>query len=309
MTYEKIVLVTRKTRLEGLIERFNTQAQAKFYIEHSGGDFGLYEQEHTTYQSALARLRKGLNGLAKMQVIERSYLSNFMFAENDLVVTIGIDGLVVNTAKYLHGQPLVAVNPDPAHVDGVLLPFTVSNAPAIVRQALNGQMNLKSISMAEAKLNDGQTLLAFNDFFIGARTHISARYLIKVGEHEEHHSSSGILVCTGAGSTGWMSSVFNMARGLAAEFGGDHSSLGCPPLKWDTDQLLFAVREPFISKTSQAGIVGGWVKRESPLVITSEMPENGVIFSDGVEADFLQFNAGTTVTIGLAQRQTNLVVN
>ena len=38
---EKIVLVTRKTRLEGLIERFNTRAQAKFYIEHSGGDFAF----------------------------------------------------------------------------------------------------------------------------------------------------------------------------------------------------------------------------------------------------------------------------
>jgi NAD kinase len=308
MNYEKIVLVTRKTRLEGLIERFNTQAQAKFYIEHNGGDFGLYEQEHTIYQSSLTTLRQSLNTLAKLQVIERGFLPNFVFTESDLVVTIGIDGLVVNTAKYLQGQPLVAVNPDPAHIEGILLPFTVGDAPAIVRTALKGQMNIKPITMAEAKLNDGQTLLAFNDFFIGTRTHISARYLIKATGHEEHHSSSGILVCTGAGSTGWMSSVFNMARGIMQAYAGGGDVLSCPQLKWDTDHLFFVVREPYVSKTSQAGIVCGMIERESPLVIKSEMPENGVIFSDGVEADYLQFNAGAIATIGLAKRQTNLVV-
>lgn len=308
MDYEKIVLVTRKTRLEGLIERFNTIGQAKFYIEHSGGDFGLYEREHSTYQMALAELRKGLTNLAKMQVIERGYLPNFVFAENDLVVTIGIDGLVVNTAKYLHGQPLVAVNPDPAHVDGVLLPYQVSNAPAAVRKVLHGQLSVKHITMAEAKLNDGQSLLAFNDFFIGAKTHVSARYLIQAGKQAEHHSSSGILICTGAGSTGWMSSVFNMTRGLQATFNTVQAPITCPELPWDTEQLLFAVREPFVSKTSQAGIVGGFIGRNAPLIVKSEMPENGVIFSDGVEADYLQFNAGAIATVGLAERQTNLVV-
>jgi hypothetical protein len=308
MAYEKIVLVTRKTRLEGLIERFNTIGQARFYIEHSGGQFGLYEQEHATYQAALAELRQGLNGLAKLQVIERGYLPNFVFGETDLVVTIGIDGLVVNTAKYLNGQPLVAVNPDPAHVDGVLLPYNVENAPEAVRKVLKGSLQVKPITMAEATLNDGQRLLAFNDFFIGARTHVSARYLIESDDRAEHQSSSGILVCTGAGSTGWMSSVFNMTRGLMSEFADPHETIGPPCLTWDTDHFLFVVREPFVSKTSQAEIVCGMITAEEPLVVKSEMPENGVIFSDGVEADYLQFNAGAVAKIGLAQRQTQLVV-
>ncbi len=125
------MLVTRKTRLEGLVERFNTRSQARFYIEHSGGSFGLYEKEHETYQAALESLRRALENLAKLHVIERSYLPNFLFSASDLVVTIGIDGLVVNTAKYLDGQPLVAVNPDPAHIDGILLPF--GRFPATVR--------------------------------------------------------------------------------------------------------------------------------------------------------------------------------
>ena len=39
------------------------------------------------------------------------------------------------------------------------------------------------------------------------------------------------------------------------------------------------------------------------------MPSGGVIFSDGVEKDFLAFDSGTTATICVADRKLNLVVN
>jgi NAD kinase len=304
---EKIVLVTRKTRLEGLIERFNTREQARFYIEHAGGNFKLYELEHETYYAALKSLRRSLEPLAKLHVIERSYLPNFLFGESDVVVTIGIDGLVVNTAKYLNGQPLIAVNPDPVHIDGILLPFSVSQAAGAVELALAGKGHFTPVSMAQVRLNDGQSLLAFNDLFIGVRTHVSARYRIQAGKLEEHHSSSGIIVSTGAGSTGWLSSLFNMANGMVAAFGQAEIPLSQPTLQWNSERLVYVVREPFVSKTSSASIVCGMITPEAPLLIESEMPENGVIFSDGVERDFLAFNAGAIATVGLSPVKTRLV--
>lgn len=311
MDFEKIVLVTRKTRLEGLIERFNTIGQAKFYLEHGGGDFQLYLHEHEIYYESVNRLRAELTTLGKFQEFERAFLPNFLFAESDIVVTIGIDGLVVNTAKYLNGQPLIAVNPDPEHIDGVLMPFNVQDAGVEVRNVLGNQYNIRPVSMAEATLNDGQTLLAFNDLFVGVKSHVSARYSIQVNGRSEHHSSSGIIISTGAGSTGWLSSLFNMANGLVAGFREDadsHKISAGYHLDWSADRLVFVVREPFVSKTSGAGIVCGFITQKSPMVISSEMPEGGVIFSDGVEADFLVFNAGTTATINLSKRKTNLVV-
>jgi NAD kinase len=308
MSYEKIILVTRKTRLEELVERFNTRAQAKFYIEHSQGNFALYEREHETYYAALSGLRRGLQKVAKVQEIERSFLPNFIFSATDLVVTIGIDGLVVNTAKYLAGQPILAVNPDPAHIDGVLLPFDVAGALAAAPAVLRGQGQIRPITMAEARLNDGQHLLAFNDLFIGRHDHVSARYKIAVNGRSETHSSSGIIVSTGAGSTGWLSSVFNMAQGMLQQFGQGEAALVKPGLAWDTDKLLFVVREPFVSKTSGADIVCGLITADQPLIVESTMPEGGVIFSDGVTADYLAFNSSTIATIGLAQRQTQLIV-
>jgi len=306
--FEKIVLVTRKTRLEGLVERFNTLGQARFYLEHSGGDFSSYEREHESYYAAVVSLRAELARLVRFQEIERGFLPNFVFADTDLVVTVGIDGLVVNTAKYLNGQPVIAVNPDPTHIDGLLLPFTVEAAPLVARQVLKNQFNTRQISMAEARLNDGQSLLAFNDLFIGARSHVSARYLIRSGGQEEHHSSSGVIVSTGAGSTGWLSSLFNMANGLYGGFASEAAPLPPFHLDWEADQLIFVVREPFVSKTSGTAISCGRIFAQASLQIESEMPDGGVIFSDGVESDFLAFNAGAVVSIGLADRKTRLVV-
>ena len=77
---------------------------------------------------------------------------------------------------------------------------------------------------------------------------------------------------------------------------------------WDADYLFFTVREPFPTKTTGATLVFGRVTAETPLQLESRMAENGVIFSDGIENDFLEFNSGTQAVIGLAERQ-GLLVN
>ena len=68
------------------------------------------------------------------------------------------------------------------------------------------------------------------------------------------------------------------------------------------------MREPFPSKTTQTGIVFGRVTARLPLVIESQMPEHGVIFSDGIESDFLEFRSGVRATITPADRHGLLIV-
>ena len=85
-----------------------------------------------------------------------------------MVVVLGQDSLVVKPAKYLNGQPFVALNPDPWRVDSVLLPFEVSNATYAINLALSDAKFWRAVTMAQAQLDDGQCLLAVNDLFIGA---------------------------------------------------------------------------------------------------------------------------------------------
>jgi NAD kinase len=305
--FEKIVVVTRKTRLEELIERFNTRGQAKFYIEHAGGSFAEYEEEDVAYRRSLDLVLSSLSVGAKVQRVDRGFVPTFLFAPEDLVVTLGQDGLVANTAKYVGAQPIVAVNPDPARFDGILLPFAAAQARAAVERVLAGRAQLREVTLAEAALADGQRLLAFNDLYLGQRTHVSSRYRIEVGGASEAQSSSGVLIATGAGSTGWMSSVFNMAAGVCTLAGGIAPTQAMR-LGWEDSRLLYAVREPFVSRHSQASIIAGLLADGQELVLESQMPTGGAIFSDGIEADFLQFNAGAIAHVRAARQKARLVV-
>ncbi len=305
MSFEYAIIVKNKTRLEFLIERFNTKAQAKFYIERLGGDFKEYEIEDEIFKNSLNSLQTQLSKVIKNKTIDRQYVSSYLFSKKNIIVVIGQDGLVANTAKYSDNLPIIAVNPDTDRYDGVLLPFNISNFIQGVENVLMNTYNSRIMSFAEAKLNDGQRLLAFNDLFIGASSHVSARYKISFKNKTEQHSSSGIIVSTLAGSTGWLSSIFNMAYGITNMF-EKNRSLKQPKLK-DKD-LIFAVREPFKSIRTQTEMTAGII-RNSTLTIESFMPNNGIIFSDGIEKDFLNFNSGSIVTIGIAKETANIVIN
>ena len=71
---------------------------------------------------------------------------------------------------------------------------------------------------------------------------------------------------------------------------------------------MFAVREPFASKKTKVETAAGLITGQSKLVIQSFMPTNGLIFSDGIESDFLKFNSGAIATIGIAEEKANLVL-
>ncbi|QXE17746.1 sugar kinase [Clostridium sp. 001] len=309
LTENKIVIIKRKTGLEELIARYNTIEQAKFYIEHLGSDFSDYITEDKIYKQAVSKAQSQLEELGRTQIVDRDFIPNFIFGGNDLVVVIGQDGLVANTLKYLSNQLLIGVNPDPSRWDGVLLPFKVDDLKLVVKDVFNVKRQVKEVSMAKAALNDGQSIYAVNDLFIGQKSHVSARYNIKLGKDEEHQSSSGVIVSTGLGSTGWLKSILTGATNII----NNTSNLDLKIKQknnpaWDIDYLYFSVREPFPSRTTKADIVFGKVKKGSQLKISSQMPENGVIFSDGIESDYLKFNSGIEATITLAEKKGHLVI-
>jgi hypothetical protein len=307
--------------------RFNTVSQARFYVEHQGADFSDYLGEDETYHHALIETQKILARIGRVQTVDRGFLPNFVFAPDDTIVTLGQDGLVANTLKYLDGQPVLGVNPDPARWDGKLLPFKVEDLSKVVLEVLAHRRPTKNVTMAKAALNNGQTMYGVNDLFIGPKSHTSARYVIRSGESSESQSSSGVIVSTGMGSTGWFKSLLTGAAAItqSAETGrapqiieqaGSRPGRNVPKkarmnvrteFAWDAKYLFYTVREPFPTHTTGASLVFGRITSQIPLMLKSQMAENGVIFSDGIEKDFLEFNSGTQAVITVAERQGVLV--
>lgn len=330
---QKIVLVTRPTALQGLVARHATASQAAFLMVRAKQSapraskpaslkamaeeddaladlamdaFAELEQEDQNYSAMKAQLRNRLEEFAPVHVLDRKYLPNYVFGPQDVVVTLGQDGLVANTAKYALGRPIVAVNPDPRRIDGILLPFTVDETPPVVRRALRGEAPVRQVTLAEALLNNGQRLLAFNDLFIGARTHVSARYRIEFDGRSEQQSSSGVIVSTGAGSTGWLSSIFNMGAAIG-RLAGTAAAVKPVKMAWEDSRLLFVTREPFASKASGVTLTSGVIEGDRELIVESSMSKEGVIFSDGVEADFLDFSSGAITRVRPSSEQAMLV--
>jgi NAD kinase len=307
LTENKIVLVTRRTNLDELITRFNTEDQARFYIEHLGADFSDYVLEDKRYKQAVRNTENILSQLGRLQVIERVFLSNFVFGEKDTVVALGQDGLIANVLKYLDRQILIGVNPDPDRWEGVLLPFAIKNLKDVILAVFSSNCSIRNVTMAKVTINTGETLYGVNDLFIGPKNHTSARYSIRIGTRFENHSSSGIIVSTGLGSTGWFRSILTGATGITSSLIGRQLNVAkSQPFTWDSDYLYFSVREPWPSKYSSADIVFGKISAGSPLILVSQMPENGIIFSDGMESDFLEFNSGTQATITIADKKGHL---
>jgi hypothetical protein len=76
-----------------------------------------------------------------------------------------------------------------------------------------------------------------------------------------------------------------------------------------TTNLFFVVRRPFISKQLQTNIGYRIITENKKLKIESNMPTKGIIFSDGIESNFLNFNTSSFVEIGIADKKANLIIS
>lgn len=303
MSDRNIILVHRETRLDGLIRRHNTREQAAFYLQSRDDRVADYQDEDRELKQAVESAEKILRQYGRIQRLERSFLPNFLFGPDDIVVVTGQDGLVANTLKYLKGQPLIAINPAPQRFDGKLLPFQLNDLSAITHAVLNKRFTVKAVTMAQANLNDGQTLLAVNDLYVGPKLPVSARYELHYRGQTEIQSSSGIIISTGLGATGWLSSLHT---GASAILGTEPNSIN---MAWDARSLCFCVREPFPSHTTGTSLVYGKIEERDTFKLASQMAEGGIIFSDGIVDDAIEFNSGTIASVGLASVQGQLVAN
>lgn len=291
----RVVVVTRASEYRMLLARHGTEPQARFFLAQRGQSIEDVRRRHERLEAALAAISRAIPPDWRRTRVERGDLSRFVFEPDDLVVAAGQDGLVANAAKYLRGQLVLGVNPDPERYDGILVPHRPERAPKLLAGMAAGRVEVEDRTMVAGRLDDGQEVLALNEVFVGHRTHQSARYRIRFAGVEERQSSSGLIVATGTGATGWARSI-NGERGRKLDL----------PRPSDPT-LAFFVREPFPSVATGTRVDGAIVKPGDELRITSEMDEGGVVFGDGVEDDRLDFAWGTVLRVEVAAERLRLV--
>jgi NAD kinase len=289
------VIVTRQTEYSALLATHGTREQARFFLATRGRAVEELEATDAAFRTALAAASVAVPTEWRRVRIDRGDLDRFLFEPEDLVVAVGQDGLVANVAKYLTGQLVIGCNPDPARNEGVLVSHAAGEMRALVPAAVAGKADVRERTMVEAVLDDGLRLLALNEVFIGHQSHQSARYSISAAGRNERQSSSGIVVTTGTGATGWGRSIALERRSqLALPAAGERA-------------LAFFVREAWPSVATGATLTEGRIEEDTALAISSEMNDGGVVFGDGIEADRLEFTWGRKVEVKVARERLRLV--
>ncbi|MBD5784973.1 NAD(+)/NADH kinase [Cellulosimicrobium terreum] len=299
MLRRRAVVVHRRTELDELLDRHGTRGQAEFFLRSRGRTLAEVQARHDTLAEARAAVAAAVPDDWARADVERADLSRFLVDPEDVVVVVGQDGLVANVAKYLHGQPVLGVDPEPGVNAGVLVRHPVAAATQVLRglgdpaAALSLEESLEDLTMVRADLDDGQHLTALNEVFVGHPSHQSARYALRCAAGEERQSSSGLLVSTGTGATGWWAS-------LAHDRGGRPA-----PARTDV-RLGWFVREAWPSPTTGVALTEGYVEPGAALAVTVAS-DRLVVFGDGIEDDRLVASWGQTVTVRTADAPLRLV--
>ena len=292
----RVVVAFRDTEWDQLLERHATPGQVRFFLETRERDVEEILGRHRVQTDALKTVEQAIPTHWRRVRIHRDELSGFPFEPGDIVLAVGQDGLVPNLAKYLTDQLVIGLNPDPNRYEGTLVRWAVERLSELLAAAEAGELGTSDLTMVECRLDDGQRLLALNEIFVGHQTHQSARYVLSNNTQSERQSSSGVIIATGTGVTGW-------ARSISRE---RQSQLNLPS---NVDRrLAYFVREAWPSVSTGTRLTEGILSEGEQLHITSEMEHGGVVFGDGIETDRILVGWGQEVTVSLAPEKLRLVV-
>jgi NAD kinase len=290
----RAVIVHRPTEYEELLIEHGTRQQVAFFLRSRGRDLDEVDERHKKQGEAIRTVAAAIPHDWRRGTVTRADLARYLFGPEDVVIAIGQDGLVANVAKYLHGQPVVGVDPEPGRNPAVL----VRHPPPAVAHFLDDFPGLptEARTMVRGRTDDGQALLGLNEVFVGHRSHQSARYQIRNADGDvERQSSSGIIVGTGTGSTGWCRSVW-LERG---------SALRLPdPTE---DRLAWFVREAWPSPATGTHLTEGTLGPDERLTVVSST-DHLVVFADGIEADAIDLRWGQSCELSIAEQRLMLVV-
>jgi hypothetical protein len=282
----RAVILHRPTEYDELIARHGTKGQAAFFLSSRGRNIEDVERRHALQLAAMTAVTSSLPMDWRRGVVERADLPRFLFAPEDVIIVVGQDGLVANVAKYLHGQPVIGVNPDPERNPGVLVPFAPVAAAQLLRHVSDvRRLPVQARTMVQADLDDGQSLLALNEVFVGPPSHQTGRYTLTLADgRSERQASSGIIVSTGTGATGWCRSI-SLERRSEVRLPG--------PVE---DRLAWFVREAWPSPASGTQLTEGILAARTALYVAVESDQL-VVFGDGIEADFVVASWGQRIQL------------
>ena len=230
------VVCAKRTKWQRDLERYGDQDFLKRIYELQNNAF---EKVFTSHERQLENLETLRNRLPEADFIFREDLVAFEPRPGQILVSLGGDNHFVYCARFAGNEPILAINSDPQTSTGSLLYFDTDsflkklNRRKSNEAALHPEISRKEAwTMVEAELQypDGRIIrtgpciseISIRNAFPDAMS----RYVLSVdGEPPEEQKSSGLLIATGAGSTGWVRNCLppSIQRTSHATFGREEN--------------------------------------------------------------------------------------
>ncbi|MEO0322018.1 MAG: NAD(+)/NADH kinase [Myxococcota bacterium] len=260
---KRVLVVYKRTTLQ----RYEARGDDRVKTLLAMGDRSV-ENLESAHASHLETLRRTKRFLLRRDVDATfAHRVKGLDARWDLVVTLGGDGTLLWSSHLVDGEtPMLSVNSAPMASVGYFAGASRDDVEEGLDAALTGRMRATRLTRMEVRV-DGEVRhrRVLNDvLWCHASPAATTRYLIRHGDVEEEHRSSGAWVGPAAGST-------------AAQ-----RSAGGKVLPLRSKKLQFVVREPYQPGDTRFRLAKGLVAPDDELVIKSKI-RDGRLFFDGAQ--------------------------
>lgn len=257
---------------------------------------GVWERKWSSHLRQIAEFEDLWHFLKKPAVFDASTVSyEALFPFQD-VIALGGDGWVNNTSHFLTSQRMITINSDPEKSTGALSNFTVPSFKAKFHELEKGIFTVEYWTRLQARHN-GEPIwpLALNDVCITANDPFDmSRYVIDYRGIQEEQKTTGVLVSTGTGSTGWHRNVHTTQQRESGIFSRD------------AQIAKFTVREVPAKPYADYQIVGGILEKGERLRLISYIDEMR-IGPDSYKNYFTMAGNGDEITVEISDSPLRMV--
>lgn len=292
----RLAIAVKRSKWERDLIRYGSrEAVEHLYAIQNNATAKIY-QSHQRQATAAQELRAAL---PTATWLERSALPETDFSNFDCVLSLGGDNHFVYVSGFLPpGMPVIGVNSDPQTSHGSLLNFDATQVLSVLPNSKSVSFDLEHWTRIECVLTypDGsskRTPLCTSEISVrNAFPDLISRYLIRLDQPEwEEQKSSGLILATGAGSTGWYRNAHSMAEQDAVVFAKD------APL------FRFIARE--LGATHRYQFRRAQLERGATLEVVSEM--DGQVSIDTHPEFTFDFPPGTTARFQVSDSALSVV--
>jgi len=225
----------------------------------------------------------------KYRATRRVNFTKAMVKNRDLVITVGGDGTFLKAAHYIGDTPIFSVSSDVRYNEAFYARATQKDFNKKFEKLLKGKFKITKIPRLQAKLN-GKIIpfLAVNEVFVGSKhPYHTSRYWITINGKKEFQKSSGVIIATRSGSTGWAKSA-------------SRKSLNIPK-----NGFGYVIREPYIGRLTKSKLLGGALSKNDVVKIISSL-HGGIVVIDSSES-VNKFVDGDKLEVTVSKQPLNYV--